>query len=64
LRNRRPNVGNVESPCIKMCRIEHNLCVGCKRSLDEIREWSIMTKKQQTKLKLELKRRHDVGSNN
>lgn len=47
-----------------MCRIEHNLCVGCKRSLDEIREWSIMTEKQQTKLKLELKRRHDVGSNN
>jgi predicted Fe-S protein YdhL (DUF1289 family) len=55
MRNRRPNVGTVPSPCIKVCRIEHNFCVGCKRTIDEIREWSIMSEYEQTKLKHELK---------
>lgn len=33
----------IESPCIKLCRIESGLCLGCLRSLDEIAAWSAMT---------------------
>lgn len=58
MRNRRPSIGTVESPCTKVCRIEHSVCVGCKRTIDEIRHWSIMTQQQQTELKDNLKRRN------
>ena len=27
------------SPCIKLCRMEAGLCVGCLRTLDEIARW-------------------------
>lgn len=33
----------ISSPCIKVCRLNDKLCVGCYRTIDEIREWSRMT---------------------
>ncbi|MFV2052197.1 DUF1289 domain-containing protein [Aliiroseovarius sp. YM-037] len=35
----------VESPCIKVCVVhpEARICIGCHRTLDEIRDWSRMT---------------------
>jgi len=32
----------VQSPCIKVCRVADGVCVGCGRTLDEIRRWSRM----------------------
>ena len=65
MRNRRPSVGNIPSPCTKVCRIEHGYCAGCKRTIDEIREWSIMSEHDQKKLKQQLKwRQLNVGDNN
>jgi len=28
------------TPCIKKCKLERGICIGCKRSLKEIKEWS------------------------
>ena len=33
----------VESPCINVCKIENDVCIGCGRSLKEIAQWSKMT---------------------
>lgn len=35
----------VESPCTGICRIapETDLCLGCKRTLDEIADWRMLT---------------------
>ena len=34
----------VASPCIAICQLgADDLCVGCLRSMDEIRDWPIMT---------------------
>ena len=35
----------VESPCIKICAIhpETRLCVGCRRTIEEITAWSRMS---------------------
>ena len=33
----------VESPCINVCKIENDVCVGCGRTLEEIAHWSEMT---------------------
>ena len=36
---------SVPSPCISICQIDKASasCTGCKRTLDEIRDWMIMT---------------------
>ena len=31
------------TPCVSVCRLENNICVGCSRTLDEIAKWSKMT---------------------
>jgi uncharacterized protein len=63
MRNRRPNIGAVPSPCVLVCRIEDGECVGCHRTVDEIRDWIIMSEYEQKKLLHELKWRKDnVGS--
>ena len=34
----------VQSPCIDICRLDaQGLCIGCRRSIDEISEWSRAT---------------------
>jgi uncharacterized protein len=31
----------VPSPCIDICRLDsRGLCIGCRRTIDEITEWS------------------------
>ncbi len=35
------NTLQVESPCVRNCCLDNNdICLGCFRSLDEIRQWS------------------------
>ena len=31
------------SPCIGVCKIENDECVGCGRTMDEIANWSTMS---------------------
>ena len=61
VRQRRKKLGTVPSPCVKVCRIEEGFCVGCKRTLDEIRDWCIMSEYEQNKLLYELKWRKEHG---
>jgi predicted Fe-S protein YdhL (DUF1289 family) len=63
-RNRRKQVGSVESPCVLVCRIKDGYCVGCQRTIDEIRDWIIMSEYEQNKLIHELKWRRDVRDAN
>jgi len=36
-----PVNGSVESPCIDVCRLDsQGLCIGCRRTIGEISEWS------------------------
>jgi len=44
LRERRFD-STVPSPCIAVCQMDEDnrFCVGCLRSIDEIRDWIIMT---------------------
>jgi predicted Fe-S protein YdhL (DUF1289 family) len=36
----------VGSPCIKVCKLENNYCIGCFRSIDEIRSWKNLSDEQ------------------
>lgn len=33
------STSSVPSPCVKICTIIDNKCIGCDRTADEIREW-------------------------
>ncbi|HXV24124.1 MAG TPA: DUF1289 domain-containing protein [Alphaproteobacteria bacterium] len=36
---------SVPSPCVSVCQIEESTgyCIGCRRTIDEIRDWIVMT---------------------
>jgi len=35
------NGGSVPSPCIDVCRLDaRGWCIGCRRTIEEITEWS------------------------
>ena len=36
----------IESPCISVCRMENEVCVGCGRTLEEVVEWYNFTDEQ------------------
>ena len=40
----RAMAANIPSPCISVCQMDEGsgLCVGCYRSLEEIRDWSVL----------------------
>jgi predicted Fe-S protein YdhL (DUF1289 family) len=41
---------SIPSPCIQVCQIDQatDLCFGCLRAIDEIRDWPILTLEQKT----------------
>ena len=41
---------DIKSPCVKICKIENRICIGCGRTQDEIREWVIMTDSQREEI--------------
>lgn len=45
IRRRREFDTSVPSPCISVCQVDDatGCCIGCYRSIDEIREWPILS---------------------
>ena len=61
VRQRRKKLGTVPTPCVKVCRIEDGYCVGCMRTIDEIRDWMLLSEYEQRMLVHELKwRQHEI----
>lgn len=34
---------SVESPCVKICKLQNGVCIGCKRTQTEIAKWNRLT---------------------
>jgi len=47
------------SPCNQVCRIdpENGLCLGCKRTLEEIADWPMLSRSDKLELLAALKKR-------
>jgi len=47
----------MKSPCIKVCKIVNEVCIGCDRTLNQIQNWTNYTDKQRENImnNLELK---------
>ncbi|NIY73052.1 DUF1289 domain-containing protein [Marivivens donghaensis] len=50
----------IESPCVKLCSIhpETKTCVGCKRTMEEIGNWSRYTPEKRREIMTELPQRN------
>lgn len=48
----------IKSPCIRVCRLDNDVCIGCKRTLLEIKEWSKMTNQDREAIIQEIKERN------
>ena len=50
---------SVPSPCIAVCQIDPrtDLCIGCRRHLDEIRNWPVLTAEQKRAVLAQLPKR-------
>jgi len=44
----------METPCIKVCKVEGSYCLGCGRSIKQLRRWSKYTDEQRKKIIEEL----------
>ncbi|MGE0849030.1 MAG: DUF1289 domain-containing protein [Hyphomicrobiaceae bacterium] len=53
----------IQSPCVKVCVMDEasGLCLGCRRSLDEIAGWAIMTEAERRRIMRELPARRAQG---
>lgn len=49
----------IVSPCVKVCVVDggSGLCLGCKRTLSEIADWSRLTDARRAEIMAELDRR-------
>jgi predicted Fe-S protein YdhL (DUF1289 family) len=49
----------VKTPCVKVCQMDprRGLCLGCKRTLDEIARWGLMSDVERERVLAELPRR-------
>ncbi len=51
----------IESPCVQICVVDpkSRLCLGCFRSIDEIKDWSTMSAEGRRLIMNELPNRKD-----
>ena len=49
----------MESPCVDVCEIDRatGLCLGCRRTIEEIAAWSSMTSAERRRIMAELSTR-------
>ena len=47
----------VKSPCVAVCKIDYEsgYCIGCKRTIEEIANWSILNNQQKKKILAKVK---------
>ena len=52
----------IETPCINICRMdaENRYCIGCFRTLEEIKGWSQMTDAERASVMAQLESRTGV----
>ncbi len=44
------SISKVVSPCIKICTLQNDFCIGCGRSTQEIAEWSKASNKRKEEI--------------
>jgi len=52
----------IKSPCIRNCCLDDNgICLGCRRSLEEIKQWQASTNKEKLTIFAKSKGKKKIG---
>lgn len=51
----------MNSPCIKKCKLEDGVCIGCKRTIEQIKNWHTYTDLERIQIMEELKNPNTYG---
>lgn len=54
----------ISSPCVNVCKIDSHTecCIGCKRSVEQIEEWLLLTELDRKSIMRTLKEKEDGRS--
>ena len=44
----------VKSPCVNICTVKDNVCIGCGRTLEEIARWTRMSEEERKSINARL----------
>jgi len=44
------SISKVVSPCVKICTLRENFCIGCGRTTQEIAEWASATRERREQI--------------
>lgn len=49
----------IRSPCVKVCKLDNKtkMCIACKRTIEEIMQWSVLSDNDKSKILIDLKNR-------
>lgn len=47
----------IESPCVKICKLQLGVCIGCKRTKEEISKWTQLTDQEKQQVLENIKQR-------
>jgi predicted Fe-S protein YdhL (DUF1289 family) len=47
----------ISSPCRNICELHDDVCIGCRRSLEEIAAWAGLSEAERRRIMAELDRR-------
>ena len=47
----------IRSPCVKVCKLDkkRKMCIACKRTIEEIMQWSVLSDNDKSKILIDLK---------
>lgn len=52
----------VKSPCIKVCKLQDDYCVGCFRHINEIKNWKKLTEDEKLTILIRVVQKQGQGS--
>lgn len=47
----------MKSPCKRICKVKDDICIGCQRTLSEIKNWSLMSDKERDEIMINIEQR-------
>jgi predicted Fe-S protein YdhL (DUF1289 family) len=53
---------NISSPCINVCKLANEICIGCFRTTDEIARWTQMSDREKSMVNAAPNGRRKIGA--
>lgn len=47
----------MKSPCKRICKVKDDICIGCHRTLSEIKNWSTISDKERDEIMINIEQR-------